>query len=398
MKLLNVVRERGNITHWLLTGIIYLASFKAPNIYEFALDYYVPRYIQIVQMASLPLIAIMLAVALLVRKGAMAEDRSFTNFAVLFFYLFHIVLIITGYVYNSNLQDLIFRFIFLSLLSLFFYAAVSKMAFYTQHGRSLVKSVFWGSFLFILTNLVLYLGSIGNVMWKGRLFGVTSHPNFVGMCGSICCTLAFCLLYLEKKTASKLLYGAAFIAGCWVCTLSDSRTSMISAALSISAFIIYSIRNIALRSVSISVLLLISLLLIGMLSVDTVNYEGRGNTREETWASLYDEATNLPIFGKGRAGATTNGYLFAIVAAGLFGSMFFFIGLSYTLAVLFRPQRNPQKIEATNIYKSLLVLILTGSMFEGFLLDAVGMPVFIFWMLLAKVDSIKSYRYNSLAV
>jgi O-antigen ligase len=122
--------------------------------------------------------------------------------------------------------------------------------------------------------------------------------------------------------------------------------------------------------------------------VSSLDYEGRGNTREGTWKTMSDAALELPIFGIGKSGASSNSYLFAIVASGIIGFLFLMASI-----VGYIKRLVSSKIE-NNRYIPLFCMITAAlffaAIFEGFLLDQVGLPVFAYWLLLV----VKTDNYN----
>src|SRR5690606_28917441 len=152
------------------------------------------------------------------------------------------------------------------------------------------------------------------------------------------------------------------------------------AAVSIVIVLFFSMKDYSLKPLLILLIILASVLAISYVDIHSLDYANRGNTREETWASMYEEASRLPFFGRGREGATTNAYLFAIVAGGLFGAFFFFRTIVTAIGVFFT--RNLAANYRTVILCSISGLILVTSMLEGYLLDAAGIPVFTYWMIL----------------
>ena len=122
--------------------------------------------------------------------------------------------------------------------------------------------------------------------------------------------------------------------------------------------------------------------------MSSLDYEGRGNTREGTWKSMSDAALELPIFGIGKSGASSNSYLFAVVASGLLGFLFLIS------SIIGHIKRLATSRMANNRYVPLFCMITAAlffaAIFEGFLLDQVGLPVFAYWLVLV----VKTDNYN----
>jgi hypothetical protein len=373
--------------YYILASILFLVSFKAPNVSSLALDYSVPGYVQTIQDGSSFIVLLLMAVST-INYLVIQRDRKTVPYALIHYFIFQIILILTGYFNEVTFSESIQKIVFIGVSFSYFYTVVSKLNWDTNKELSVPKSIFLGSSIFCAINLVLHLSSVANVMWKGRLFGVTGHPNFLGISGAICIVSSVCLLHNEKIRVWKYIYLVGVALGIYICFLSGSRTSAICSLAATSIFILNQLPNIHLKIILTCASILLGFLLYSTIDKEQVDYAGRGNTREQTWKELYLEVAELPIIGKGRVGASTNSYMFAIVAAGLLGSSFFFASLFMSCRIFFISYFGKLP-DHYNIARSLLIILLIGSVFEGFLLDLIGMSVFLYWIILSRSKPLK---------
>lgn len=369
------------IAIYALTAImVFFASFRAPNAENMALSYSVPAYVRILQNFSLPIVAFCAVAALYIHFVHRQPTNVHRSKFLVFYYVFHLIVLGSDFANSGTLNDFVARIIFTTLIFLFFYYVISSLPFYDSSRYNVLNAFFLGSFLFLGLNILLHQTGLGSVSWKGRLLGLTTHPNFIGMCGSVTAAISFGLFYREKERIPKAIYLSGVVLGLWVCILSVSRTSMLGAAAAIVIILLFSLKNNYLKPLIVLLIILGAVLAISYIDLQALDYANRGNTRAETWASMYEEASTLPFFGKGRSGATTNAYLFAIVAGGLLGAFFFFRTVFASIAVFFT--KNIARYYEKIILCALIGLILVTSMLEGYLLDAAGIPVFTYWMIL----------------
>lgn len=366
--------------YFLMAVMVFFASFRAPNAEAEALSYSVPGYIGMLQNLSLLIVMVCAMIALFLTFVYRKTGHTARPNLLIYYYVFHLVVLACDLANSGTLEDFLTRVVFATVVFLFFYYVVSPLPFYAADRYHVLNAYFLGSLLFLLLNLGLHLTGVASLIWKGRFFGLTTHPNFIGLCGAVTAALSFALFYGEKSGIGRVLYVIGLLAGLWVCILSGSRTSLLGSAASIVTVLFFSVKDYSLKPLLILLILLGSILAISYVDLQSLDYANRGNTREETWASMYQEASQLPFFGRGRSGATTNAYLFAVVAGGVFGAFFFFRTIFSAIGAFF--SRNLGTHYSAVIRCSIVALILVTSMLEGYLLDAAGIPVFTYWMIL----------------
>ncbi|KUJ61663.1 hypothetical protein AR687_12040 [Flavobacteriaceae bacterium CRH] len=362
--------------YYILGIIFFLASFRGDPGSGEALTYKVPFYIAFVQKVSIYIVILMMIISLLLDNNKFRYQSYYRH--SMFFFIFFIIMILSG----GYSDDLFYRLIFSIITFLYFVKIVSRLEL-----KYAVLFVCFAGFALSLVNFLCYF-LFPSTIWNGRLFGVTSHPNFTGVAACISAIFSvYFLIYSRWKL--KLLYLFMFSISISVCIFSGSRNSIISFVFSFLVYLFIKTKGFAPRVMLILVSILFILLLLNIdFSMSSLDYEGRGNTREGTWKSMSDAALELPIFGIGKSGASSNSYLFAVVASGILGFLFLMgsiIGHIKRLAT--------SKI-ANNRYVPLFCMITAAlffaAIFEGFLLDQVGLPVFAYWLVLV----VKTDNYN----
>jgi len=367
------------------TFIFLLASFRASNVEDAAVNYFVPGYIAMTQRLSLPLIGLLM-VASIMLNIARPDKIVLTGIPVglLCFFIFQLIVVITAFAYKGDLQDLLVRGTFIVCTFFYFSTVVRTLPLHGEGSTSVLVHVFLGISSFVAVNVFLHLYPGANVMWKGRLFGVTGHPNFLGMCTAIGWIMAAGLYFDAENNRTRILFFTIMLLCIYGSILTGSRTSILSGTLGTATIWWFSMRDERLKPLFVLCILLLGVLLSANLTLESLDFAGRGNTRQETWASMMERAAELPFFGYGRVGATTNAFLFAIVATGIFGSAFFFRSMIQLIRPFFAalPQFTTETI---NIIKGLTVFFLISSVFEGYLLDNVSLPVFTYWLLMTYI-------------
>jgi len=362
--------------YYLLAIVFFLASFRGDPGSGEALTYKVPFYIAFVQKVSIYIVILVMTLSLFFDKNKFIY-QSYYNHS-LFFFIFFIIMILSG----GYTDDLFYRLIFSVITFLYFVKIVSRLDL-----QYVVLFVCFAAFALSLVNFLCYF-LFPSTIWNGRLFGVTSHPNFTGVAACISAIFSvYFLIYSRWKL--KLLYLFTFCISISVCIFSGSRNSIISFVFSFLVYLFIKTKGLAPRVILILVSILFILFLLNIdFSMSSLDYEGRGNTREGTWKSMSDAALELPIFGIGKSGASSNSYLFAVVASGLLGFLFLIS------SIIGHIKRLATSRMANNRYVPLFCMITAAlffaAIFEGFLLDQVGLPVFAYWLVLV----VKTDNYN----
>jgi hypothetical protein len=365
------VHLKRNITFYFLALIVFLASFRGTDASSEALTYSVPGYIEIVQRLSTYIIILLMFISIIISYKEKLTFQKYYKDAICYF-IFFVILILSG---ENTIEEMSLRIFFSLITLLYFVRVVSKMEL-----RSVFLFFSIASFLFTLTNFLAYF-LFPSTIWNGRLFGVTNHPNFVGIAATVSGAFAFFYIVNYPLFKVKLMYVFILIISTSVCFFSGSRNSIFSLLVAVIVCLFLKIKSFEIKII-LSFLSLLSLLYLLNIefSIGSLDYEKRGNTRAETWKILIDDVLEFPIFGKGKVGVTANSYLFAIVASGFIG--FYFLIRSIT-GFLYRLSLQTSKLNAYYpLFCMITASLLFAAIFEGFLLDQIGVSVFAFWLIL----------------
>tara|TARA_R110002020_G_scaffold318950_5_gene534643 strand:+ start:972 stop:2111 length:1140 start_codon:yes stop_codon:yes gene_type:complete len=360
------------LLYYLLSIIFFLSSFRLENSESGeAKTYFAPFYISFIQKNSLYIVTILMVVSILLMPYKKIKF-NFWNIPILYYFIFIILVIISG---DSNISEMLLRLIFASITLVYFLMVVGKLDL-----KKLLLAIFLGLFGFTLLNFIAYY-LIPTTIWNGRLFGMTSHPNFTGVSAAF--SSIFSIYYIIKTRGKyKLISLLTLIIGVSVCLFTGSRNSFAMIIIAIATLIFYKLKNVENKlALLIFFFLSISVFLIFDVSVSDIDYEGRGNTRSGTWGTMFKTVLEFPIFGVGKTGPTTNSYLFAIVAAGFSGFVFFALSILKVIRKL-KFANFKLEIEIINLFRMVMVSMLFSALFEGFFLDQMSTVIFIYWLLL----------------
>ena len=257
------------------------------------------------------------------------------------------------------------------------------------------------SLCFILLNALNYFLGYGFVPGNPRYFGTTTQPNFIGVQLAICNIILLSKMQL-KRVFSLVLLLLIFVIGVLMQIASGSRTGLIVLMTGIIAFCfakkMFSFKRIGFLSI-------ISAFVIGIVCVAFLYFSpyaimlafDRGlngaDTRSEVWRGMIGDILNNPLFGVGYSLAgVENSYLRGAANYGLFYAVFL---LWYVQAVVRKFYKLSVGDGASEIdfglYFSLALSLAFGGIFEGYLVDSVSVPLFVF-ILVSTIPFRKSHK------
>lgn len=254
----------------------------------------------------------------------------------------------------------------------------------------------WGM-LYFFANIILFLNGYGYPVDGGRFYGVSGHPNFIGVAMAIVCILF--MYYWDCINIYELYVRRIFI--CFAIVMlfaTQSRTGLLmffSANLSI--FIIR--RYIKLiHVIGIAVIFLMAYLFLSE-NVLSIIYSGDDfderlleNTRKDSYYTLINEWLSNIAFGSGRVTwATENSLLKGLAFGGIFVGLPLF--LSYVISIFIFYMFVTRKYfliheKAPAVAVSILIALVVGAQLEGFLLEMSGVWVLAFMSFLIVFDEI----------
>lgn len=367
-------KEKKDWNYFIITLLIFFSGFKSSASSDEFILKPLPSYLLILQQQGSLLILILFSISIFIFfiKNKFTVHRN--SKSLFFYYIFSFIVIISG-----TKIDLL-RLVYITIVLLYYLTITPRLVFYNEKKLCIVKSIFYGTNMIVIINAVLFFIYPSSLIWKGRFYGTVSHPNFIGIILAINVSLCFFYFLNNKKKIRKFFLLFLVVISLVMSFSTGSRTSLGLSLMSIFTLIFFRLRNIQTKILVSLIILLVLLFFSNFISLDTFDYVERGNTREDTWRILYKEATKFPLFGKGKVGVTSNSYLFAIVASGVVGALFLFASIIKSLSFIFF---KGIKTNSNIIYFVLLLIILLGAVMEGYLLDNVAVPIFVYWFLLA---------------
>lgn len=381
---MKLFKEYLHTDYIILTIIFFLASIKGGAEATIVESFSMPFYVSVFQnFSNVIIISLMLFTVL---KKIIINKNAFNNITskklIFSFGIFQLLLVIV-----TQETGWLIKIISVIIIIAYFVLFISNAHFYDfQHPNRLTtvyNSMLIGIWGFILYNLVLFLIIPDLTTFKGRFYGATAHPNFIGIIGSLSSIITIHKILLLKKTSifKKILPIIFLIFSIYIIILSDSRTSILMTLVYIGVVFFKKIKKLENKII----LVLIGLPLVFFIfnfiflpNFDSNSLGERGFNRDTTWTELWNNAKEPTFFGLGKYGATANSYLFVIVATGIFGGFFFY----YTIIGLVKLLGKRKNVLGI-FYDACLITILVGAILEGFFLDTLSIPILVVWTLIS---------------
>ncbi|WP_186415248.1 O-antigen ligase [Pannonibacter sp. P2PFMT1] len=299
--------------------------------------------------------------------------------AVIFIFLQIYITMRTSFTSEASIKHL-FSIVLFSAAGVMFWNSAARI------GKALsVESIKIGIYFFsvalILANLFNLLTGHGFVPGVARLFGTSGHPNFLGVQLALCC-----LVFVDKIVLTRRLFRALntalFLAGLYLMALTGSRTAIIVFSTGFVAFYVSWRRSFTLPFFAI---LFIFLFFVSQISDVALSAFGpafdRGgavNTRSEAWSALWERVSASPIWGEGyMRGFTENSILRGWAAYGMVFPVVVMTLGSYAVYSLGRYSFSSMG-DFYRLYFCIVLGILVGGIFEGYLADTYSTPVLLY--------------------
>jgi len=262
-----------------------------------------------------------------------------------------------------------------------------------------IRSLYDLSKIFLVVSLVYYSMNIlelilnpSSIVHRGRLFGLSGHPNEFGIgCAVI---LLYAIYYINSQRKSVFYNSiAVFVAAISVLfvILSGSRTAFFCMASSSFFFVVF------LGQVKARYMILISLVVFGLLTfLTTTTNEFLGfdrltdlsNTRSVVFGDMIDNFKLNPFLGDpATAGGTSNSYLFTLSSSGLVGFSLLALHILILLHI-FRPYKIRNIFGNLDVVfcLSLLIFHLSSALLSGYLLSYFTFPTITYIIMLASFE------------
>ncbi len=261
-------------------------------------------------------------------------------------------------------------------------------------------SFFFISSAVIFINIFNILTGNGFVTGNPRLFGTTSHPNFLGVQLAIF-SIINVMTFFRCSGKMRWLAAGVFACGFGLLVLTGSRTGLLifvtGVFFSYWARSRFSIQTWLLSAVLAMVFAAVVVLLIygndssGAAADPFARQGAQFDTRSGAWGYLWDRIVEDPIWGMGTFGlASENSFLRGWAA---FGVLYLVMFSSVALISFFRLRVTCRELgfgsEVCYLF-GLFVAILFGSVLEGYLTEVLGVPI-LFWIILTVTSGLSVY-------
>lgn len=252
---------------------------------------------------------------------------------------------------------------------------------------ALIDSVYWFGLILLVANGIQLAYDPTAVVHKGRLWGISVHPNEFGIVFACVAVTAIFKFFYYKRQKVALLASIAFT----ICVvLSGSRTAGLALVAGILP-LIWTLRRTSSKAFIGSLIGTVTILFLSFYfsSLFELSNESRvlsvGDTRSGTFQLMWENFASNPILGKpSEGGGTSNSWLFAASSAGFPGLILFaasFI-LAFPAMAKMRLQDKAEKTEFSTLILALYVSLFVSSLFSGFLLELIQPNLILFLMLL----------------
>ncbi|TWO72295.1 hypothetical protein FN976_06210 [Caenimonas sedimenti] len=252
-----------------------------------------------------------------------------------------------------------------------------------RYGDDLVRGLLWFSRIFIVLNFGMLLFGYGIVLGNPRFFGSAAHPNFLAVQLTVCAIVLFSAVYSDKLRRSWPNWLLIF-ASLYLLVATGSRTGLLMTSLGVGLYVLC--RSRFKLAVLLWVAIALAIFLAAILSIvpaDLLLSFDRGevglDTRSEAWGFLLGLIASEPIFGHGLVTFySENSYLRGLANYGLvYFVPFVFVAVVSTIRLWKTARASEYKPIFTMMF-CLHVSLLTGAMLEGYLIDLLSLPVFMY--------------------
>lgn len=230
-----------------------------------------------------------------------------------------------------------------------------------------------------IINTHLYVTEQGYVSGVPRFFGTTTHPNFLGIQLALFLVAAVATL---RTTSIRVMMLPPMILAAILLVQTGSRTGLIVMATGVLTYLACCKHWRPLAWTATISLVAAFWLFGGDFLGSTADVYDRGvggsNTRAGAWSSLIEAVLDAPIFGHGLyKGASENSYLRMMANNGIpYGLLFIWVVTNtlWNATGDLRRKNSSKPSGALEINIALLVALLIGGMFEGYLADYFSIP------------------------
>jgi hypothetical protein len=259
--------------------------------------------------------------------------------------------------------------------------------------------LFWAGTMWALVSLWEWNYNAGGVIWQDRFLGISGHPNHAGLVVGVACAACTGVMLVAETKRAKVFYGlgAAFLLGMTIWT--GSRTAAVVLACAWGAMLLERKLAILLTAVVLSGILWLVVSesdLRVTTAADDVRAISTENTRIGAWESLWGAfSQNMLLGGSRDIVGSENSILLVLARTGLTGGIPFLLSFSLILReayFLMGRCSSAHWFSSEKTAGAIILGIMVGGVFEGYLKDEFSFPIFALYLLLAVGRATKAAR------
>lgn len=279
---------------------------------------------------------------------------------------------------------------FVMMLVFYFYICCRTENYQTAV-TNIIKIIMFASVLLCLINIYNVLFNYAGSSWKGRFFGIYTHPNFLAVNhASIVAVSIGYLFEYKKKFFDRFHFDRAIcvfniVSSLLLMVLSGSRTGMIGL---FAAMIIFGLLNYK-RNLVLSIILfflslggvtflLVNLNSLAQYSTGFSRILNAGNTRAAVWEGMISDFNSEPLVGVGSRSLGTAGSYLKVLSQ---GGLLLFIPFVLMLLTLFKQCLYHIKVK-NYLFIYPISCLLACAITEGILTEGASFPILILLLMM----------------
>lgn len=324
-----------------------------------------------------PVVGVTAIITLLRGRGFSLRGLGSTHF----FLLAALLSAVRGWFYDPSLGLKLLSG-FLILVTIYFYVEACVFRYGLARVIGAMQASFLMSALGILAiNLLSYFGGYGYGLYSPRFYGASQHPNFLGVQVAISAVVISAAM-ISRGRISRIALAAALAAAVFLLVKTGSRTGIV--AMGAGIFVvgwIWSSGSVVKRLLLVSATLILGAYAVISIFGGGVEEFDRGlgssNTRTIVWKIMLAEFLESPLWGAGHLALASEGsFLRALALYGVLYAIPMIMAYAFLLVGLYRSR------SVVGVYCApVIVALLAGGVFEGYLVDAYSLPVIAIFLI-----------------
>jgi len=227
------------------------------------------------------------------------------------------------------------------------------------------------------------------VVWNTRFQGIAGHPNHAGLLLAICGIVGVGLAVIAERKAIRVLYAIGALIMLLLIYWTASRTAVVVFVVGVTALILE--RRRAVVIIALMMAAVCGTILSGMFmqapdSMEDIRVVSTQNTRLEVWENLWTTFTKNVGIGAGETVVGSESSVLLILArTGLVGGIPFAISCWLMLREAYRMlgcREGEKRVTDPRIAGAIIIAVLAGGVFEGYLKDEFSFPIYTVYLLL----------------